>query len=122
MKTEIAALERNNTWLITDLPHNQSVIDCKWIFRIKLKSDGSIEHYKAHVVAKGFTQVEGIDYSETFAPVAKMISVRCLLTVAAIKQWPIFQLDVVNAFLHGSLDKEVYMRLPTGFYTSERSA
>ncbi|CAM8909312.1 unnamed protein product [Rhodiola kirilowii] len=122
MQNEISALERNSTWVITDLPANQSLIDCKWIFRIKLKSDGTIERYKARVVAKGFTQVEGIDYSETFAPVAKMTSVRCFLTVAAIKQWPIFQLDVDNAFLHGSLEEEVYMRLPTGFYDSERKA
>ncbi|CAM8984340.1 unnamed protein product [Rhodiola kirilowii] len=122
MQTEISALERNNTWVITDLPENQSLIDCKWIFWIKLKSDGNIERYKARVVAKGFTQVEGIDYSETFAPVAKMTSVRCFLTVAAIKQWPIFQLDVDNAFLHGSLEEEVYMRLPTGFYDSQRKA
>ncbi|CAM8901980.1 unnamed protein product [Rhodiola kirilowii] len=122
MKEEISALEANSTWVITDLPPNQPVIDCKWIFRIKLKSDGSIERYKARVVAKGFTQVEGVDYTETFAPVAKMTSVRCLLAIAAIRKWPIYQLDVDNAFLHGSLDEEVYMQLPTGFHSAERAS
>ncbi|CAM8914178.1 unnamed protein product [Rhodiola kirilowii] len=111
MDKEIYALQMNNTWIITDLPPNQPLTASKWIFRIKLKSDGSIERYKARLVAKGFTQIEGIDYNETFAPVAKMTTVRCLLAVAAIRTWPIFQLDVDNAFLHGSLDEDVYMQL-----------
>ncbi|CAM8888862.1 unnamed protein product [Rhodiola kirilowii] len=122
MEKEIAALQQNHTWVITDLPSGQPLTDCKWIFRIKLKSDGSIERYKARLVAKGFTQIEGIDYNETFAPVAKMTTVRCLLTVAAIRSWPIFQLDVDNAFLHGTLEEEVYMKLPPGYFKSERSA
>ncbi|CAM8951474.1 unnamed protein product [Rhodiola kirilowii] len=122
MDKEIAALQINNTWIITDPPPNQPITDCKWIYRIKLKSDGSIERYKARLVAKGFTQIEGVNYNETFAPVAKMTSVRCLLTVAAIRCWPIFQLDVDNAFLHGNLDEDVYMHLPPGYFKSERSA
>ncbi|CAM8930112.1 unnamed protein product [Rhodiola kirilowii] len=122
MDKEISALQMNNTWIITDLPENQPLTASKWIFRIKLKSDGSIERYKARLVAKGFTQIEGIDYNETFAPVAKMTTVRCLLAVAAIRTWPIFQLDVDNAFLHGSLDEDVYMQLPPGYFKSERAA
>ncbi|CAM8940033.1 unnamed protein product [Rhodiola kirilowii] len=122
MNKEIAALEVNHTWIITELPPNQPLTDCKWIFRIKLKSDGSIERYKARWVAKGFTQIEGLDYNETFAPVAKMTTVRCLLAIAVIRSWPIFQLDVDNAFLHGSLDEDVYMKLPPGYVKSEREA
>ncbi|CAM8886341.1 unnamed protein product [Rhodiola kirilowii] len=120
MNKEITALEMNHTWIITELPPNQPLTDCKWIFRIKLKSDGTIERYNARLVAKGFTQIEGIDYNENFAPVAKITTVRCLLVVAVIRSWPIFQLDVDNAFLHGSLDEYVYMKLPPGYFTSER--
>ncbi|CAM8979612.1 unnamed protein product [Rhodiola kirilowii] len=121
MNIEIEALEKNNSWTLTDLPHGKTVVDCKWIFRIKLKSDGSIERYKARLVARGFTQVEGLDYHDTFAPVAKMNTVRCLLAIAASKNWSLFQLDVDNAFLHGHLDEEVFMTLPPGFYESAKA-
>ncbi|CAM9000885.1 unnamed protein product [Rhodiola kirilowii] len=121
MNLEIEALERNNTWTITTLPAGKSVVDCKWVFRIKIKSDGTVERYKARLVARGFTQIEGLDYHDTFAPVAKMNTVRCLLAIAASKDWPIFQLDVDNAFLHGQLDEEVYMKLPPGFYESDKA-
>ncbi|CAM8972211.1 unnamed protein product [Rhodiola kirilowii] len=120
MNKEIKALEDNNTWSITELPQNAHAIACKWIFKVKYHSDGSIERYKARLVAKGFTQVEGIDYHDTFAPVVKMTTVRCLLTIAAVQNWPIFQLDVDNAFLHGDLHEEVYMLTPPGFYVEER--
>ncbi|CAM8927895.1 unnamed protein product [Rhodiola kirilowii] len=102
MNKEIKALEQNNTWSLTPLPSQAHAIDCKWIFKVKYNSDGTVERYKARVVAKGYTQVEGIDYHDTFAPVTKMTTVRCLLAIAAAKQWPIFQLDVDNAFLHGT--------------------
>ncbi|CAM8932959.1 unnamed protein product [Rhodiola kirilowii] len=122
MHKEIQALETNETWSLTELPVNKTLVDCKWIFKVKFNSDGSIERYKARLVARGFTQVEGLDYHETFAPVAKMTTVRCLIAIAAAKHWPLHQLDVNNAFLHGSLDEEVYMKLPPGFYKKERTA
>ncbi|CAM8920304.1 unnamed protein product [Rhodiola kirilowii] len=122
MQKEITALEANNTWVLTTLPSGKTLVDCKWVYRLKFKSDGTLERYKARLVARGFTQVEGLDYHDTFAPVAKMTTVRCLLAVAAARKWPIYQLDVDNAFLHGSLDEEVYMKLPIGFYKKEKAA
>ncbi|CAM8932740.1 unnamed protein product [Rhodiola kirilowii] len=121
MNKEISALELNQTWAITDLPPGKTIVDCKWIYKIKFHADGIIERYKARLVARGFTQIEGLDFQETFAPVAKMTTVRCLLAVASARSWPVYQLDVNNAFLHGDLEEEVYMRLPTGFYQKEKS-
>ncbi|GKC86445.1 RmlC-like cupins superfamily protein [Tanacetum coccineum] len=83
MQKELQALEANHTWELTLLPPGKLPIGCKWVYRIKLHADGSIDRYKARLVAKGFSQNEGIDYKETFAPVAKMVSVRALLAVAS---------------------------------------
>ncbi|GKV47997.1 hypothetical protein SLEP1_g54840 [Rubroshorea leprosula] len=115
METEIKALEDNQTWILTDLPEGKVPIGCKWVYKIKYKTDGTIERYKARLVAKGFTQQEGLDYHETFAPVAKLVTLRCLLAVAANQNWSLHQLDVQNAFLHGDLHEEVYMKIPPGF-------
>ena len=96
------------------LPPGKSVVGCKWIYKIKTRSDRSIEHYKARLVAKSFTQEYGIDYEETFAPVARISSVHALLAVAAARKWDLFQMDVKNAFLNGNLSEEVYMQPPLG--------
>ncbi|CAL8132106.1 unnamed protein product [Prunus armeniaca] len=111
MDSELQALAPNQTWTLTSLPPGKTPISCKWVYKIKHRSDGSIEWYKARLVAKGYTQTEGLDYHDTFSPTAKMITVRCLLAVAAAHSWSIHQLDVHNAFLHGDLYEEIYMTL-----------
>lgn len=115
MVKEIDALEINDTWEIVDLPAGKTAIGCNWIYKLKFNSDGTIERHKARLVALGNRQTEGVDYDETFAPVVKMTTVRTFLKVAAAKQWVVHQMDVNNAFLHGDLEEEVYMRLPPGF-------
>ncbi|KAL0544378.1 hypothetical protein IC582_019492 [Cucumis melo] len=114
MDNELQALTKTHTWDYVDLPPGKKPIGCKWIFKIKTHSDGSIERYKARLVVKGYSQEYGIDYEETFAPVARMTSVRSLLAIAAAKQWPLLQMDVKNAFLNGTLSEEVYMKPPPG--------
>ena len=114
VEEELRALEKNSTWEICDLPRGKKPVVCKWVFTVKTKADGSIERFKARLVAKGFTQSYDIDYQETFAPVAKLNSIRVLLSLAANLDWPLYQLDVKNAFLNGDLDKEVYMEIPPG--------
>ncbi|KAL4346779.1 hypothetical protein GQ457_17G003030 [Hibiscus cannabinus] len=115
MHEEILALERNNTWDLVSLPPGKQTIGCKWVYKTKLKSDGSLERYKARLVAKGYTQKPGIDYFDTFSPVAKLTTVRTIMAIAASQNWFLQQLDINNAFLHGYLQEEVYMDLPPGF-------
>ena len=116
MKQEIAALEENQTWTLEELPPRKHAIDSKWVYKIKYKSDGTVERYKARLVAKGYSQIEGMDYHDTFAPVAKLTTVKSLLAVAVARNWELHQLDVHNAFLHGNRDEEIYMRIPQGFH------
>jgi len=115
MAEEIAALERTGTWDLVPLPSHARPITCKWVYKIKTRSDGSLERYKARLVARGFQQEHGRDYDETFAPVAHMTTIRTLLAVASVRAWSISQLDVKNAFLNGELHEEVYMRPPPGY-------
>uniref|UniRef100_A0A6N2LVW3 Reverse transcriptase Ty1/copia-type domain-containing protein n=1 Tax=Salix viminalis TaxID=40686 RepID=A0A6N2LVW3_SALVM len=115
MQHEITTLQHNNTWSLVPLPPNKRPIGCKWVYKIKLQADGQIERYKARLVDKGYNQIEGLDYQETFAPIAKLVTVRLLLSVAALCGWHLYQLDVNNAFLNGDLHEDVYMPLPPGF-------
>ncbi|GKV29174.1 hypothetical protein SLEP1_g38122 [Rubroshorea leprosula] len=114
MQDELQALENTRTCDLVDLPAEKSLIGCKWVYKIKTRSDGSVEHYKAHLVAKGFTQEYGIDHEETFAPVACLTSMCSLLAIAAMWRWKLFQMDVKNALLNGNIEEEVYMKPPSG--------
>ncbi|KAG7578454.1 Retrotransposon gag domain [Arabidopsis thaliana x Arabidopsis arenosa] len=121
MSGEVNALEENETWDITNPPPGKKAIGSHWIFTIKYKSNGEIERYKARLVAMGNRQVEGLDFDETFAHVVKMTTIREFLKIAAVKRWEVHQMDVHNAFLHGDLEEEVYMRLPLGFVSQDKS-
>nr|GEW13601.1 putative reverse transcriptase, RNA-dependent DNA polymerase [Tanacetum cinerariifolium] len=115
MEEEIKALIKNNTWEKCVLPPGKKTVGCRWVFTIKYKPDGTIERYKAILVAKGYIQTYGIDYSKTFSPVGKINTIRVLISVAANKVWPLHQFDVKNAFLHGELKEKIYMEAPHGF-------
>nr|GEU37784.1 ribonuclease H-like domain-containing protein [Tanacetum cinerariifolium] len=114
--TTLPHVRRNDTLEITDLPIARKAIGGKWVYKIKYKSSGDIDRYKARYVAKGFNQKEGIDFDETFSPVVKIVTVRCVVNPAVQNNWSICQLDVNNAFLYGDLDETVYMTLPEGYF------
>ncbi|EOY04903.1 Cysteine-rich RLK (RECEPTOR-like protein kinase) 8 [Theobroma cacao] len=106
---EMMALDGNGTWDSVDLLAGKKVIGCKWVFAVKVNPDGSMARLKARLVAKGYAQTYGVDYSNTFSPVAKLTSVRLFISMVATCDWPLHQLDIKNAFLHGDLQEEVYM-------------
>jgi len=115
MSSELTALMRHDTWHLVPPPKDCNIIGCKWVFRVKRFADGSIDRFKARVVAKGFNQRPGLDYTQNFSPVVKPVTIRTILSVAVMHGWPLHQLDVNNAFLHGHLTEEVYMSQPPGF-------
>lgn len=114
MDDEIDAIERNDTWELIDLPPGQKSIGVKWVFKTKLKANGEVDKYKARLVVKGYKQEYGIDYTEVFAPVARHDTIRLIIALAAQNSWPIFQLDVKSAFLHGNLEEQVFVDQPLG--------
>ena len=120
MREELHALAKNGTWDLVPRESHHNVVGCKWVFRIKRNPDGSVTRYKARLVAKGFNQRSGLDYTETFSPMIKPTTIRVVLSIAISSGWPINQLDVNNAFLHGHLDEEVFMSQPPGFIDPSR--
>ncbi|KAI0499987.1 hypothetical protein KFK09_018195 [Dendrobium nobile] len=115
MTEEFNALQKQDTWTLVPAPANTPILGCKWTFKTKLLPDGQVDKYKARLVAQGYDQQFGVNYTETFSPVAKMTTIRVLLTLALNRNWQIFQLDVSNAFLHGELHDNIHMRQPPGF-------
>lgn len=115
MNDEIKALKDNNTWVLVPKPPGVNIVGSKWVFCTKFKADGSVECHKARLVAQGFTQLPGFDYTHTFSSVVKASTVHVILSLAVMPNWPLHQLDVNNAFLHGCLDKLVYMAQPPGY-------
>ena len=112
---EMDSIQGNNTWIVVDLPPGSKPIGCKWIFKKKMKVDRTIDKFKARLVAKGFTQKDGIDYFDTYAPVARISTIRVLVALASMHNLVIHQMDVKTAFLNGELQEEIYMEQPEGF-------
>jgi hypothetical protein len=118
----LEVLRKAGTWTIDNRPPGKNIIGCKWVFCIKKNALGQIEKYKAQLVAHGFIQVYSVDYTETFAPVTKLASLRTILALSARNDWPIEVFNFDSAFLNGKLDEEIYMQLPPGFEGADPSA
>ena len=106
MKEELFMIEKNKTWELVDRPQERKVIGVKWVFRTKLNVDGSVNKYKARLVVKGYAQIFGVDYSETFSPVARLDTIRLLPAISAQLGWKVHQMDVKSAFLNGILQEK----------------
>ncbi|KAG8489064.1 hypothetical protein CXB51_017032 [Gossypium anomalum] len=115
MEAELDMIHKNETWELVNRPDHQKVIGVKWVFRTKYNADGSLNKYKARLVVKGYSQQYGIDFMETFAPVARLDTIKLLFALAAQKHWKVHQLDVKSAFLNGFLREEIFIEQPEGF-------
>jgi hypothetical protein len=121
MDEELDQIEKNDTWELVPRPKNKNVIGTKWVFRNKLNEDGQVTRNKARLVCKGYAQIEGIDFEETYAPVARMEAICFLLAYACSKNVKVYQMDIKSAFLNGELEEEVYIEQPEGFQLSENT-
>jgi len=115
MDAEIEAIERNHTWELVELPEREKTVGVKCIYRTKLNEKGEVDKFKARLVAKGYTQKYGIDYSKVFAPVARHDTIRMIISLVAINEWTVFQLDVKFVFLHGELVEQVFVDQPPSY-------
>ena len=122
MIEEYQSIMKNDVWDVFPRPEGKSVVTFKWIYKIKHAADCSIEKYKEIFVAWGFSQKEGIDYEETFAPIARYTSIRSVLALDVVMKWKIHQMDVKTAFLNGVVEEEVYVEQPLGFETHDRES
>eukprot|EP00253_Pinus_taeda_P028780 PITA_28780 len=115
MQEEYSSIMKNDVWEVVPRLEGKSVVTSRWIYKVKHAADGSIKKFKARFVARGFSQVEGVDYEETFAPVARYTSIRSIITIAVEMGWKIHQMNVKTAFLNGFIQEEVYIEQPQGF-------
>ncbi len=115
MEDEMKSLKSNDVWDLVPLPDGRKAVGSKWVYKVKVSADGTVERYKARLVAQGFSQKYGLDYDETFCPVVRGETVRTILALCAQKELMIHQMDVATAFLNGTLEEEVYMKQPDGF-------
>jgi hypothetical protein len=115
MMEEYASIMKNDVWEVVPRPEGKRVVGSKWIYKFKHGADESVEKYKACFVAKGFVQKEGVDYEETFAPMARYSSIRAIISLVAEMGWRVHQIDVKTAFLNGVIEEEVYIEHPEGF-------
>jgi hypothetical protein len=120
MTEEYQSIMKNDVWEVVPRPKNKDVVSSRWIYKIKHGADGSIEKHKARFVVRGFSQKEGIDYEETFAPIAKYTSIRTIIALAAKMKWKLHQMDVKTAFLNGVIKEEVCIEQPQGFEVEDR--
>ena len=109
------SLLKNKTWELVERSKDKNVITCKWVFKVKRNADGTVDRYKARLVAQGYSQEEGMDYDHTFAPVARYSSIRSLLAIANQLNLEVHQMDVKAAYLNGDLEHEIYMEQPNGY-------
>ena len=114
MDEEMNSLKKNRTWELVSLPPGRKLVQCKWVFQTKVAENGSTYKYKARMGPKIFSQVQGVDYHETFAPVAKMDSIRLVLAISASQHWEVHHMDFKLAFMHGDIHEEIYMNNPEG--------
>ncbi|KAL3686772.1 hypothetical protein R1sor_013081 [Riccia sorocarpa] len=115
MEAEMRSISKNNTWSLVHLPVGKTPISAKWVYKVKDSEDGKPPVFKARLVARGFEQRGGFDYQETFAPVVKWTTLRCVIALASQHQWNLHHLDVKTAFLNGELKEQVFMSQPMGF-------
>ena len=111
---KMATLHSSGTWDLVTLPASKTPVGSRWVYTMKIGPNGRVDRLKALLVAKGYTQVYGSNYYDTFSPITKIVSIRLLLSMATMQSWPLYQLDIKNVFLHGDLAKEVYMEQPPG--------
>ena len=113
---------KNDVWVVVPSPKEKSMVTSKWIYKMKHLADGNIEKCKARFVACGFSQKEGIDYGETFAPMVRYTSIRVILAIVAVMKWKVYQMAVNISFLNGVVEEEVYVEQPLGFETHDRES
>ena len=120
MNEELDQIEKNKTWELVSRPENKNVIGTKWVFRNKINENGQVIRNKAKLVCKGYAQVEGVDFEETFAPVSRLEAIRMFLAFSSHKKLKVYQMDVKSAFLNGNLEEEVYIEEPKGFKLTDK--